>query len=92
MEGVGDRTWVPGITKLIICFSRHKCMTPKWFKITTHSIIRSSGFIFNIKPQYISTAYFENNHPALPPLIPLPTPLMIKRKHLKLSVDNYIFM
>ena len=88
MEGVGHRRWAPGITKLIICFSRHKCMTPKWFKITTNSIIRSSGFIFNIKAQYISTAYFENNPPALPPLTPLLTPLMIKRKHLKLLVDN----
>ena len=28
---------------------RHKCVTPKWFKITTNLIIRGSSFFFNIK-------------------------------------------
>ena len=28
----------------------HKCMTPKWFKITTNSIIRGSSSILNHKP------------------------------------------
>ena len=29
----------------------HKCVTPKWFKITTNSIIRGSSSFFSIKPQ-----------------------------------------
>ena len=51
----GHRTW--GVTKLVIFCGRHKFVTPKWFKITTNSIIRGSSF-FNIKPQarYILTA------------------------------------
>ena len=44
IEGVGYRTWGPGITKLIIFCGRHKFMTPKWFKITTNSTIRGSSF------------------------------------------------
>ena len=38
-------------TKLVIFCGRHKCMTPKWFKITTNAIIRGSSFFFNIKAQ-----------------------------------------
>ena len=43
----------------------HKCMTPKWFKITTNSIIRGSSSFFNIKPQArcILTAYRTTPQP-----------------------------
>ena len=55
MKGVGHRAW--GVTKLVIFCDHHKCVTPKWFKITTNSIIRGSSFFFNIKPRarYILT-------------------------------------
>ena len=37
--------------------SPKKCMTPKWFKITTNSIIKGISFFFNIKQaRYIFTA------------------------------------
>ena len=38
--------------KLVIILKQkiHKCMTPKWFKITANPIIRGSSFFFNIKP------------------------------------------
>ena len=29
---------------------RHKCMAPKWFEITTYSIISASSLFFSIKP------------------------------------------
>ena len=53
MEGVGRR-----VTKLAIFCGHHKCMNPKWFKITSNSIIRGSNFFFSIKPhaRYILTA------------------------------------
>ena len=43
--------WRGGGAKLVIFCDRHICRTPKWFKITTNSIIRGSSFFFNIKPQ-----------------------------------------
>ena len=47
-----------GVTKLVIFCGRHKCTTPKWFKITTNLIIRGSNFLFNIKSKarYVLTA------------------------------------
>ena len=38
-----------GVTQLVIFWGCHKCLTPKWFKITTNSVIKVSS-IFNIKP------------------------------------------
>ena len=38
------------VTQLVIFCERHRCLTPKWFKITTNSVIRGSSFLFNIKP------------------------------------------
>ena len=38
------------VTQLVIFCWRHKCMTPKWFKITTNSVIRGNSFFFNFKP------------------------------------------
>ena len=38
------------VTQMVISCGRHKCMTPKWFKIITYSVIRGSSFFFNIKP------------------------------------------
>ena len=48
---------------------RHKCMTPKRFKITTNSIIRGSSFLFNIKPQarYILTTQTREQLPSSSP-------------------------
>ena len=37
-----------GVTQLVIFCGRHKCMTPKWFKVTTNLVIRCSNFFFNI--------------------------------------------
>ena len=46
------------VTKLAIFCGRHKWINPKWFNITTNSIIRSSSFFFNINPRvrYILTS------------------------------------
>ena len=38
-----------GVTQLVIFCERHKCLTPKWLKITANSVIRGSSFFFNIK-------------------------------------------
>ena len=38
------------VTQMVIFCGRRKCMTPKWFKIITYSVIRGSSFFFNINP------------------------------------------
>ena len=45
----------------------HKCVTSKWFRITTNSIIRGSSFFFNIKPQamFILVAQKTTSRPFL---------------------------
>ena len=56
MEWVGEsRNWS-------FC-GRHRCMTPKWFKITTNSIIRGSSFLFNIKPHIRDTFWMRSEEP-----------------------------
>ena len=69
-------------TKLAIFCGRHKCMTQ------TNSIIRSSSFFFNIKPQARYNLTAKRTTPPSPSLAPLPTPLLTKPKKLLLSVDT----
>ena len=55
-----------GVTQLVIFCGRHKCMTPKWFKITTNSVIRGSSFFFNMNtPQTRFDCHREQ--PPAPP-------------------------
>ena len=63
-----------GITRLVIFCDCHKCMTPKWFKITTNSITRGSSFFFNIMSQArcIMSARKPSPHPPPPPSSPSP--------------------
>ena len=61
--------WMKGVTELIIFCGFHKYMNPKWFKITTNSIIRGSSFLFIIKPDTFWLHYIEHpitspNHPS----------------------------
>ena len=60
------------VTKLVIFCGRHKCMTPKWFKITTKAIIRGSSFFLNVKQpaRNILTAYITTTLPIPPPAPP----------------------
>ena len=70
---VGHRTW--GVTKFVIFCGRHKCITPKWFKITTNSIIRGSSFFFNIKPQAGDIFWLRREQPPSPSPHSLLSPL-----------------
>ena len=59
------------VTKLVIFCGCQKCMTPRWFKITTNSITRGSSFFFNIKSQ--SRYIMSVQKTFLSPPAPLPT-------------------
>ena len=72
--------------KLIIFCGRHKCMTPKWFKITTNSIITVSSLLISITPD---TFRLHREQPTAPLLTLTPNPMMIKSKlHLLLLVGT----
>ena len=57
-----------GVTRFIIFGDRHKCLPPKWFKITTNSVIRGSSFFFNINPDADCHCHSEHttNNPSSP--------------------------
>ena len=67
-----------GVTQLVIFCERHKCLTPKWFKITTSSVTEavvscstSSQIHFDCHSEHTTS------NPQLPPLS---NPLMTKLK------------
>ena len=38
------------VTQSVIFCGLYECITTKWFKTTTYSVVRASIFFFNIKP------------------------------------------
>ena len=79
-----------GVTKLLIFCGRYKCLTPKWFKITTIQFLEAA-----VSSSTSSQIHFDchnehtTNNPQLPPL---PSPLMTKLKDFLLPVETYFFM
>ena len=58
------RTW--GAIKLVIFCDRHKCMTPKWFKITTNASIRGSSRYNSLKPSTHSSPHSTDEQTKAP--------------------------
>ena len=56
-----EKKWYPGSRVYLFFCVHHKCMVPRWFKITTNSNIRGTGFFFNTKTQarYIWSALMK---------------------------------
>ena len=67
-----------GVTQLVIFCERHKCLTPKWFKITTSSVIEAV-----VSCSTSSQIHFDchsEHTTSNPQLLPLSNQLMTKLK------------